>query len=44
LIGETNRAYAVLKADPKAWKEERQERALWDGTLADGLESEIKQS
>lgn len=40
LLGETNRAYAALKADPAAWKEERRERARWEGTLADGLEPE----
>lgn len=39
LLAETNEAYAALRADIKAWKEELQERALWDGTLADGLES-----
>ena len=44
LLGETNRAYAMLKADPEAWKEERKERALWEGTLADGFESHDKDS
>lgn len=44
LLGETNRAYATLKADPAAWKQERRERALWEGTLADGLEPESKDS
>ncbi|HET8579650.1 MAG TPA: hypothetical protein VFL31_01510 [Nitrospiraceae bacterium] len=39
LLAETNQAYAALRADSKAWKEEHQERTLWDGTLADGLES-----
>ena len=42
LLSETNRAYAALKANPHAWQDERRERALWDGTLADGLESERK--
>ena len=37
-IDECNAAYARLRADPKAWKEELEERALWDCTLADGLE------
>lgn len=27
MLGETNRAYALLKADPEAWKEERKEHA-----------------
>lgn len=44
VLAETNRAYAALRADPKAWNEERRERALWEGTLADGLESENKNS
>lgn len=33
-----NTAYAELKHDEKAWKEELEEREAWDGTLADGLE------
>jgi hypothetical protein len=33
-----NDAYAELRADPVAWQEELAERALWDATLADGLE------
>jgi hypothetical protein len=44
LLSETNRAYAALKADQKAWEEEREERSLWDSTLADGLESQDKNS
>jgi hypothetical protein len=35
-----NQAYAALKADPDAWRAELAERALWDATLADGLEPE----
>jgi hypothetical protein len=38
LIEASNAAYAKLRKDPKAWKEELEERALWDTTLADGLE------
>jgi hypothetical protein len=34
----TNRAYAALKANPKAWAEELAERRALEGTLADGLE------
>jgi hypothetical protein len=37
-IDECNRAYARLRANPKAWKEELEERKAWDVTLADGLE------
>lgn len=44
LLSETNRAYAALKASPKAWEEERAERALWDSTLTDGLEPQDKRS
>ena len=35
---ELNAAYARLQADPVAWKEELAERALWESTLADGLD------
>ena len=38
ILEETNAAYAALQADPEAWAEELAERALWEGTLADGLE------
>lgn len=37
---QTNEAYAALKADPEAWAEENAERALWEQTLADGVEPE----
>jgi hypothetical protein len=39
-LDEVNAAYAALRSDPKAWKEEEAERALWDRTLADGLRGE----
>jgi hypothetical protein len=39
-LDEVNAAYANLRDDPKAWKEEQAERALWDKTLNDGLEKE----
>jgi hypothetical protein len=32
--------FAALRADPAAWKEELQERALWEGTLMDDLEED----
>jgi predicted transcriptional regulator len=35
---ELNAAYARLQADPVAWEEELAERALWESTLADGLD------
>lgn len=37
-LQECSRAYARLKADPKAWREELAERKVWEATLADGLE------
>ena len=37
---EADIAYARLRADPEAWAEELEERALWDNTLMDGLEDE----
>ncbi len=33
-----NAAYAALRSDLVAWQESEQERALWDATLADGVE------
>jgi hypothetical protein len=39
-LDEVNAAYAALRNDPKAWKAELAERALWDKTLADGLKDE----
>lgn len=38
LLQETNEAYSRLRSDAKAWREEAKERALWDNTLADGVE------
>ncbi len=35
---EFNAAFARLRADPVAWEEELAERALLEGTLADGLD------
>ncbi len=35
-----NKAYAALKSDPTAWQAELEERQLWDGTIADGLDWE----
>ena len=36
-LDEVNTAYATLRSDPKRWNAELAERALWDKTLADGL-------
>jgi hypothetical protein len=39
-LEEANQAFAALRANPEAWAEEQEERALWEVTLADGLENE----
>ena len=39
-LDEVNAAYARLRADPKAWKQELAERQDWNGTFMDGLENE----
>jgi hypothetical protein len=39
-LDDVNAAFANLRSDPKAWKEEQAERALWDKTLTDGLGKE----
>jgi hypothetical protein len=36
----TNAAYAALRADPKAWAKEQEERSAWDATLADDQEDD----
>lgn len=33
-----NRDYADLQRNPKEWKKELHDRALWEQTLADGLD------
>ncbi len=38
-LKQANVAFAALRDDAKAWKEERIERELWDKTLADGVET-----
>lgn len=37
LLDKANAAFAALKADSQAWKEEQEERAAWDVTLLDVL-------
>jgi len=39
-LDEVNAAYARLRTDPKAWKEELAERQIWDRALRDGIEKE----
>jgi hypothetical protein len=38
-LAQANAAFAALKADPKAWKAELDERRLWESTLSDGAEN-----
>lgn len=40
LLEQHNQAYANLQEDKKAWKEELEEREVWDQTLRDDLEEE----
>ncbi len=39
-LEQANTAFATLRSDPEAWREERQERALWEQAAGDGLERE----
>lgn len=38
LLDETNRAFAALRDDPKAWQAELAERKSWEAALGDDLE------
>lgn len=40
LLDDINAAFATLKRDGGAWREEQAERTAWDGTAADGMTSE----
>lgn len=35
-LQEANKAYSVLKENPKNWKMEQEERKQWETTLSDG--------
>ena len=37
---QANEAYAKMKENPQEWQEHLEEIALWEATLADGLEEE----
>lgn len=41
LLEAANEAYWELRSNADAWREELAERALWDGTLEDGLEPPV---
>ena len=40
LLEATNSAFSALKGNPAAWREESDERELWENTLLDGVEQE----
>ncbi len=40
MLDEINAAFAAVKRDDGAWREEQAERMAWDGTAADGVTSE----
>ncbi len=39
-LEDSNRAFAALRAHPKKWKAEQQEREEWNATVADDLTEE----
>ena len=39
-LRDANADFAALRRDKKAWREELQERDLWEQTVADGLAKE----
>ncbi len=39
-LRDANADFAAVKCDKEAWKEELEERELWEQTLADGLAEE----
>lgn len=39
-LKQANEAYAAMKKDPNQWREHLEEIAIWEATLADGLEDE----
>lgn len=38
LLDRTNAAFAALRADPREWRAELDERRAWEATLGDDLE------
>ncbi len=40
MLDEINAAFAAVKRDESAWREEQAERTAWDGTALDGVTSE----
>lgn len=40
ILEAANVGYATMKSDPAVWRQELEERSLWESTLSDGLKSE----
>ncbi len=40
MLEATNAAFSALKANKSAWREEAEEREIWESTLSDGVEKE----
>ncbi|HVT79711.1 MAG TPA: toxin-antitoxin system protein [Phycisphaerae bacterium] len=40
LLEDANADFAALRADPKAWSDELEERKLWERTVGDGLKDD----
>jgi len=40
ILASANAGFAAMKKIPTAWREELEERAGWEATLADGLRDE----
>lgn len=38
ILAQTNKAFAALRNNPKAWRQEVEERAMWESTLSDGAD------
>lgn len=38
MLEATNMAFSELKADKAAWRDELEEREVWENTLSDGVE------
>jgi len=39
-LEQANDAYATLRNDSEAWREEQEERASWEATIGDGIEDD----
>lgn len=40
MLDDINTAFALLRRDDTAWREEQAERAVWDGAAADNIANE----